>query len=70
MPYKSVAQRGWAHTKEGMKALGGKNKVAEWDSSSKGLKLPPKVKAPKTKLTTSFAKAQKASSNKYKGVIK
>lgn len=40
MPYKSDAQRKWAHTKAGTKALGGKAKVAEWDSASKGRKLP------------------------------
>lgn len=40
MPYVSAAQRGWAHTPAGMKALGGPAKVAEWDAASKGLKLP------------------------------
>jgi len=40
MPYKSDAQRRWAHTKRGVKALGGKAKVAEWDAASKGMKLP------------------------------
>lgn len=30
----------WAHTAAGVKALGGKAKVAEWDQASKGLKLP------------------------------
>jgi hypothetical protein len=35
MPYKSDAQRRWAHTSAGTKALGGKAKVAEWDDSSK-----------------------------------
>lgn len=40
MPYKSIAQQGWAHTPAGMKALGGASKVAEWDSASKGMKLP------------------------------
>lgn len=44
MPYKSQAQRRWAHTKTGIKALGGKAKVKEWDSSSKGKKLPGRVK--------------------------
>lgn len=43
MPYKSRAQQGWAHTSEGMKALGGAAKVAEWDSASKGMKLPERV---------------------------
>jgi hypothetical protein len=44
MPYASVAQRGWAHSPAGLKALGGAGKVAEWDKASKGLKLPQHVK--------------------------
>lgn len=44
MPYKSDAQRRWAHTPAGMKALGGPEKVAEWDAASKGKKLPERVK--------------------------
>jgi len=36
MPYVSTAQRGWAHTPAGEKALGGPAKVAEWDRASKG----------------------------------
>ncbi len=47
MPFKSVAQRGWAHTAAGMKALGGAAKVAEWDEASKGMKLPARAKAVK-----------------------
>lgn len=43
MPYESQAQERWAHTKEGMKALGGKKKVGEWDRASKGLKLPARM---------------------------
>jgi hypothetical protein len=43
MPYESDAQRRWAHTKKGVKALGGKDKVAEWDQASKGKKLPERV---------------------------
>ncbi len=39
MPYKSQAQRRWAHTEAGMKSLGSK-RVAEFDKASKGLKLP------------------------------
>lgn len=42
MPYKSLAQERWAHTKAGMKALG-KSKVKEYDKASKGKKLPRKV---------------------------
>jgi hypothetical protein len=44
MPYKSDAQRRWAHTKDGTEALGGPDKVAEWDAASKGKKLPKRVK--------------------------
>lgn len=44
MPYKSDAQRRFAHTAEGMKKIGKKN-VAEMDAASKGKKLP--EKAPK-----------------------
>jgi len=40
MPYKSQQQEKWAHTADGEKALGGPSKVAEWDSASKGAKLP------------------------------
>jgi hypothetical protein len=40
MPYRSDAQRRWAHTPTGIKALGGRGKVAEWDRASKGMNLP------------------------------
>jgi len=43
MPYRSDAQRRWAHTAEGKKALGGKAAVHEWDEATKGKKLPEKV---------------------------
>lgn len=48
MPYKSKQQEKWAHTTEGVKALGGPAKVKEWDKASKGLKLP--QTAPKGKV--------------------
>jgi hypothetical protein len=41
MPYKSDAQRRFAHTKAGMKAMG-KKVVKEFDKASKGKKLPEK----------------------------
>lgn len=44
MPWVSDQQRKWGHTKRGVKALGGKKKVAEWDAASKGKKLPKKKK--------------------------
>lgn len=34
MPFKSEAQRKWAYTKEGTKALGGKKAVQEWEQAS------------------------------------
>lgn len=40
MPYKSKKQQAWAHTEAGQKALGGIEKVKEWDKESAGLKLP------------------------------
>lgn len=42
-PYVSEAQRRWAHTPAGMKALGGKKAVEHWDKESKGKKLPERV---------------------------
>lgn len=47
MPFKSQAQRKWAYTKEGTKALGGIKNVMEWEKATKGKQLP-KV-APKKK---------------------
>ena len=43
MPFESIQQERWGHTKSGMKALGGAAKVAEWDAASKGKNLPRKV---------------------------
>jgi len=48
VPYKSDDQRKWAHTDAGIKALGGPEKVFEWDQASKGLKLPKKKESKKT----------------------
>lgn len=42
-PYQSEAQRKWAHTDAGTKALGGKQAVKEWDSATKGKQLPEKL---------------------------
>lgn len=42
-PYVSEAQRRWAHTSSGEKALGGKAGVHEWNEATKGKKLPEKV---------------------------
>lgn len=40
MPFKSEAQRKWAYTKQGTKALGGKKAVAEWEKATGDKKLP------------------------------
>jgi hypothetical protein len=46
MPYVSDQQRKWAHTEAGTEALGGPEKVHEWDEATKDKKLP-KRKHPK-----------------------
>lgn len=46
MPYKSDAQRRWAHTKAGKKALGAK-RIKKYDKLAKGKNLPEKVKRKK-----------------------
>lgn len=40
MPFKSQAQRKWAYTKEGTRALGGKQAVQEWENATGNRKLP------------------------------
>jgi len=52
MPAKSKAQLRWVNSPAGHKALGEKG-VKEWDTASKGLKLPEKVKKLKHKPTHS-----------------
>lgn len=47
MPFKSEAQRRWAYTKAGTKALGGKQAVKEWEAATGSKKLP--KRAPKKK---------------------
>lgn len=42
MPFVSTQQRKWAYTKEGIKALGGKKAVAEWERATGDRKLPKK----------------------------
>lgn len=50
MPYKSKSQQRWAHTPAGIKALGGKKNVEEWDKETKSYKkLPEKVKKERRK---------------------
>jgi len=43
MPFVSDAQRRWGHTKAGLKALGGPEKLHEWDEATKGKELPERV---------------------------
>jgi hypothetical protein len=59
MPYTSDAQRKWAHTPAGTKALGGTAKVKEWDSATKGKKLPEKVTPAKTLREADFRAREK-----------
>lgn len=49
MAFKSTQQKKWAHTKAGIKALGGKKAVEEWDKATKGKKLPKYAKKKKGK---------------------
>jgi hypothetical protein len=49
MPFESQAQDAWAHTKEGTEALGGPEKVKEWDEATHGKKLPKRKRAKKEK---------------------
>lgn len=44
MPFKSKAQQRWGNSKSGIKALGGKARVAEWNRATKGKKLPMRAK--------------------------
>jgi hypothetical protein len=40
MPWKSEAQRKWGNSPAGIKALGGKKNVAEWNKSTGNKPLP------------------------------
>ena len=40
MPFKSISQMKWAHTKEGTRALGGKKAVEEWSKATGNKQLP------------------------------
>lgn len=62
MPFKSKAQQRWGNSPAGLKALGGKAKVSEWNSSTPK-KLPIKVsKVPKGPVREHF----KLATNKLK----
>ena len=43
MPWKSVAQARWGHSPAGLKALGGKAAVSEWDAATPKGSLPKKA---------------------------
>jgi hypothetical protein len=49
MPWKSVQQARWGHSPSGVKALGGKAKVSEWDNATPKGSLPAKVRKPATR---------------------
>lgn len=49
MPWKSEKQRAWGHSKEGIKALGGKKNVSEWDKATGDRELPKYAKKKKGK---------------------
>lgn len=40
MPWKSKKQAAWGHSPAGLKALGGKKSVSEWDSATNFTSLP------------------------------
>ena len=44
MPFLSKAQQRWGNSPAGVKALGGKAKVAQWDGATNFGKLPERVK--------------------------
>ena len=44
MPFVSKKQQAWGNSPAGIKALGGKKNVAEWNAATKGKNLPQKVK--------------------------
>ena len=44
MPWKSVEQARWGHSPAGLKALGGREAVSEWDAATPKGSLPEKVK--------------------------
>ena len=54
MPWKSKAQERWGNSPAGQKALGDSG-VSEWNSASKGMKLPEK-KAPRRKSVRTIGK--------------
>lgn len=43
MPWKSIQQARWGHSPAGLKALGGKAAVSEWDAATPKGSLPKKT---------------------------
>jgi hypothetical protein len=60
MPWKSQAQRSWGHSPEGLKALGGKKAVEEWDRETAGKSIPHRVNSNVEKLRARLRPQQKA----------
>ena len=44
MPWKSESQRKWGNSPAGIRALGGKKNVEEWNKETGNKKLPQRVK--------------------------
>jgi hypothetical protein len=57
MPFRSKKQNAWAHTDEGEAALGGPDKVKEWESATDYSTLP--EQAPSTPRKKKFTYAPK-----------
>lgn len=49
MPFKSLAQSKWGHSEAGLKALGGVDKVKEWESHTDYSRLPSHMVKNRTK---------------------
>ena len=57
MPWTSKKQAAWGHSPAGMKALGGKDAVSEWDSSTDFKNIPERVKKKKPKVNHNLREA-------------
>ena len=56
IPLKSEAQRRWAHSPEGTKALGGESAVTEWEAATPK-NIPERVKKKKPKVNQNLREA-------------
>lgn len=59
MPFKSKKQNAWAHTEDGEAALGGPDKVKEWESATDYSSLPEQQSSTTPKRTKKFTYAPK-----------